>query len=73
MMPLPSCTVITVGACGEDCAALADFGCVHEHVEIAVPVCAHHLQYKRCLYCLKCLEAGHGCPMLMGNVRLVAG
>lgn len=69
MPPNPPCTVTTVGSCGEDCVALVDFGCVHEHVEAAVPVCVRHLERKQVLYCQKCWDLHHACPMLAGNVQ----
>jgi hypothetical protein len=58
------------GACGADCVALVDFGCVHEHVEVAVPVCETHLRHRQALHCTVCQELGHLCPMLPGNVHL---
>lgn len=71
--PNPPCTVTTAGACGEDCVALVDFGCVHEHIEPAVPVCARHLDRAGSVgfYCQKCWDAHHACPMLASNVQLL--
>lgn len=74
MMPSnPPCTVTTVGFCGEPGVALVDFGCVHEHLEIAVPVCSRHLDRREVLYCQTCLELGHPCVMRAGPVCDLAG
>jgi hypothetical protein len=57
------------GTCGDDCVALVDFGCIHEHIEVAIPVCAEHLKLRQALHCSKCQELGHLCPVLAGNVH----
>jgi hypothetical protein len=51
--------------------ALVDFGCVHEHVEVAVPVCSEHLERRQEMYCSECWAQHHACPMLAGNVHRV--
>lgn len=65
----PGCMVSTVGSCGEDGVALVDFGCIHEHIEVAVPVCARHRDRREVLYCPTCLALGHACPMRSGRLQ----
>lgn len=77
MTPVVRCTAATAGSCGEDGVILADFGCMHEHVDAAMPVCARHLAGGTGkvpgFYCHRCLGAGHACLMVAGNITALPG